>query len=118
MTMTEPAPSVEPVEYFGNWTPPPRPVAVCNGCLLEAKDIEEYVLAADDANVAGDLDQCQSCLAMPGENHMSSCPMFITPDDYVWQEEGTLNPKNGHFLCTTCYIAAGMPSSSQGWKAP
>jgi hypothetical protein len=102
-TMTsEPAPAVEPVEYFGNWTPPPRPVAVCNGCLLEAKDIEEYVVAVEEVN--GELEE--------GEREM-------TPDDFVWQEEGTLNPKNGHFLCTTCYIKAGMPSApGRGWKAP
>jgi len=102
-TMTsEPAPAVEPVEYFGNWTPPPRPVAVCNGCLFEAKDIEEYVAAAEEINA--ELGE--------GEREM-------TPDDYVWQEEGTLNPKNGHFLCTACYIKAGMPSApGPGWVAP
>jgi hypothetical protein len=30
----------------------------------------------------------------------------------VREEEGTYNPANGHFLCTHCYIAAGMPSLS------
>jgi hypothetical protein len=94
-------PVVEPVEYFGNWRPEPRPTAVCNGCLLEAVDIEEYVLAATQVNA--ELE--------PGEREM-------TPDDYVWQEEGTLNRENGHFLCTRCYIAAGMPSSERGWVAP
>lgn len=42
----------------------------------------------------------------------------ITPDQYVWDEEGTLNRENGHFLCTTCYINAGMPSSPRGREAP
>ncbi len=42
----------------------------------------------------------------------------ITPDEYVWKEEGTLNPDNGHFLCDSCYIRAGMPSGSDGWIAP
>lgn len=37
---------------------------------------------------------------------------------YVLQEEGTLNPLNNHFLCDSCYIAAGMPSSPSGWKCP
>jgi hypothetical protein len=37
---------------------------------------------------------------------------------YVLQEEGTYNPENGHFLCDTCYIAAGMPSAPGGWVCP
>lgn len=41
-----------------------------------------------------------------------------TPSAYVQREEGTFNPCNGHFLCTKCYIAAGMPTSPQGWKCP
>lgn len=41
-----------------------------------------------------------------------------TPDQYVWEEEGTLNRENGHFLCTSCYIAVGQPSSSRGWICP
>jgi len=46
-------------------------------------------------------------------------PGFVmTPEQYVLEEEGTLNPVNGHFLCTPCYIAAGMPSSPTGWVAP
>ena len=42
----------------------------------------------------------------------------MTPDEYVRQEEGTYNPENGHFLCTACYVRAGMPSSPRGWTAP
>ena len=42
----------------------------------------------------------------------------ITPEQYVRSEEGTFNPENGHFACTTCYIGMGMPSSPRGWKAP
>jgi hypothetical protein len=41
-----------------------------------------------------------------------------TPDAYVQSEEGTYNRDNGHFLCTGCYIKAGMPSSERGWVAP
>jgi hypothetical protein len=41
----------------------------------------------------------------------------MTPDDFVWREEGTLNRETGHFLCTSCYIKAGMPSSPRGWVA-
>ena len=42
----------------------------------------------------------------------------LTPDEYVYQLEGTYNPDNGHFLCDNCYIKAGMPSSPWGWIAP
>lgn len=38
--------------------------------------------------------------------------------DYVLKEEGTLNPMNNHFLCDSCYISAGMPSSPRGWVCP
>lgn len=38
--------------------------------------------------------------------------------DYIWREEGTLNPNNGHFLCDSCYIKAGQPSSPIGWRCP
>lgn len=41
-----------------------------------------------------------------------------TDSDYVWQEEGTLNRKNGHFLCDGCYIKADMPVAPGGWVAP
>lgn len=40
------------------------------------------------------------------------------PDDYVRWNEGTFNPENGHFLCTACYIAIGMPSGPRGWRCP
>lgn len=38
--------------------------------------------------------------------------------EYVAMNEGTYNRENGHFLCDTCYIKAGMPSSPEGWKCP
>lgn len=42
----------------------------------------------------------------------------MSADDFVRAEEGTFNRENGHFLCTDCYIKAGMPSSERGWVAP
>lgn len=67
---------------------------VCQGCKLEAKNIWEYIEAATDAN--------------------------MDVNEYVRQEEGTYNQKNGHFLCTDCYITAGMPSLPypQTWVCP
>lgn len=65
---------------------------ICIGCNKTPTEIEEYVDAALEDET--------------------------TPDQYVRTEEGTYNPKNGHFLCTSCYIKAGQPSSPSGWRAP
>ncbi len=45
---------------------------------------------------------------------------FESPSDYVQNEEGTFNPENGHFACTACYIAIGMPALDwpDKWMAP
>ena len=68
---------------------------ICVGCNKHPVELEEYIEAAKDFN--------------------------ITPDQYVKEEEGTYNKLNGHFLCTPCYINAGMPSYPPGaghWVAP
>jgi hypothetical protein len=65
---------------------------ICIGCNKQPEELEEYIEAAEDHE--------------------------ISPTEYVKQEEGTYNSLNGHFLCTDCYIKAGMPSSPTGWKAP
>lgn len=64
----------------------------CNGCLQHPDQIEEYVAYGEEEG--------------------------MTPTEFVQECEGTYNPENGHFLCTSCYIASGMPSSPNGWKAP
>jgi hypothetical protein len=69
-----------------------RPDLVCIGCGKSPSELSEYTGMAE---VEG-----------------------MTPDDYCWKEEGTLNRENGHFTCTPCYIKAGMPSSPRGWTAP
>lgn len=38
--------------------------------------------------------------------------------DEAVRDDGTYNPVTGHFCCTECYIAIGMPSSPRGWRAP
>jgi hypothetical protein len=69
---------------------------VCTGCGKHPDELEEYVEAAN------------------ADNYGSP----ISADDYVRREEGTYNPENGHFLCTDCYCAAGMPSlPGRGWRA-
>lgn len=67
---------------------------VCIGCGKRPEEIEEYVEAARDEDT--------------------------TPDAYVRTEEGTFNRENGHFACTDCYIAMGMPSLPypRSWVAP
>lgn len=66
---------------------------LCNGCRKHPDEIEEYREMATDSD--------------------------MTPEEFVRLEEGTYNPDNGHFLCTECYIKAGMPSApGPGWKAP
>lgn len=69
-----------------------RPQPICTGCHRRPEDIDEYVISGEETG--------------------------LTPSEYVIKEEGTLNPVNFHFLCTTCYIRAGMPSSPYGWVAP
>jgi hypothetical protein len=76
-------------------------------------EIEERELIADPI--------CIGCGKTPdelSEYSPRSTGMDLTPDEYVWQEEGTLNPSNGHFLCDSCYIRAGMPTAPEGWIAP
>lgn len=59
-------------------------IPICVGCHKHPSEIDEYVEGAADEE--------------------------ITPDEYARTEEGTYNAENGHFLCTSCYIKAGMPS--------
>lgn len=70
---------------------------------------------------------CQGCGKYPEElacyrvaifDELGRAPTDQEVREYVLREEGTLNPANNHFLCDECYIAAGMPSSSLGWKCP
>lgn len=65
---------------------------LCVGCRKYAGELEEYI-------GMGKIEE-------------------MTPDEFVRSEEGTYNPQSGHFLCTKCYIEAGMPSSRHGWCAP
>ena len=69
-------------------------IAISTGCNKTADELPEYIEAAT-------------------ENEM-------TVEQYVREEEGTYNPANGHFLCTDCYIKAGMPSlpHPKKWIAP
>lgn len=65
---------------------------VCQGCNKSPADLKEYIDMGDEEGMSA--------------------------EEYCWSEEGTLNRSNGHFLCTGCYCAAGMPSSPRGWVCP
>jgi len=65
---------------------------MCIGCGGEPDDLLEYVKGAENEGT--------------------------TPYEYVLHNEGTLNRENGHFLCDSCYIAAGQPVDPNGWVAP
>jgi len=67
---------------------------VCIGCDRAPGNIMEYLIAARESEMG--------------------------PDEYVWNEEGTLNVENGHFACDHCYIQMGTPSGANGtrWVAP
>ena len=64
----------------------------CRGCQKSPYELSEYLDGATEAD--------------------------ITPEEYVKLEEGTYNPVTGGFLCTECYIRAGMPSLPypQTWR--
>lgn len=57
---------------------------------------------------------CVGCDRTPEE--LDEYDPFVLDDQYpsrtaaVLGEEGTLNPLNGHFWCTDCYIRVGMPT--------
>lgn len=69
-------------------------IAFCTGCNKPATEIDEYIEYASDNG--------------------------ISVQQYVEEEEGTYNQENGHFLCTDCYIEAGMPALPYParWIAP
>jgi hypothetical protein len=41
-------------------------------------------------------------------------------EKYVLEQEGTLNPQNGHFTCDRCYMNLGGPGPVNGrrWRCP
>lgn len=56
---------------------------ICLGCGKRPHELAEYAEPAAEEN--------------------------MTAAQYCREEEGTYNPVNGHFYCTTCYIEEGMP---------
>lgn len=71
---------------------------ICQGCGKDPVQLDEY----------------RDMMFEPGDPPPSDEEVL----DCAWDEEGTLNRENGHFLCNECYIKAGMPSSPTGWRCP
>ncbi len=62
--------------------------------------------------VTEEILHCAKCRKTPSELNEYQSDMTgedIQPDDYVWENEGTLNKDLGLFWCTKCYIEIGMP---------
>lgn len=103
------------------------PVSYCGYAGATQEEVDDHVLHMDRFNLhesqtSGDPRPfCIGCYQIPDqieEYQPAMTESSLSPDEYVKQEEGTYNPENGHFLCTKCYIAAGIPTSPSGWKAP
>lgn len=55
---------------------------------------------------------CICCRRKPAETpeYISAALVEdVTPDEFVWAEEGTLNHTTGYYLCTECYIEFDQP---------
>ncbi len=72
---------------------------------------------------AGEMDspRCFRCGKQPNElleYTKAAHEAGVSPDEFVRQNEGTLNDACNTFACTDCYNAIGSPSSAKGWRAP
>lgn len=68
------------------WVQKGRPILRCVRCDKRPDEISEYVTYA--------LEQT------------------LRPDDFVWENEGSLNRNTGQFACTDCYIKLGQPTGT------
>jgi hypothetical protein len=96
-----------------------------------SKDVNIYV-GPNVSEVGEVIPRCARCGLLPEQlscyTSVLEAELYEAGEDrpptvdevraYVMAEEGTYNGDNGHFLCDTCYIAVGMPSSPQGWTCP
>ena len=75
---------------------------ICVGCAKRPAELPEYDMLLEPEDLEGITDERRA------ELRKEAC----------MREEGTRNPENGHFLCNSCYIRNGQPSSSRGWICP
>lgn len=104
-----------------------RPAAEFYGITIEEARTRHQILLAQGDNPQDPI--CIGCARRPTEilNYIECAAgseegmVMVTPEAirlYVIEEEGTYNPRNGHFLCDEDYIRNGMPSSDRGWVCP
>lgn len=67
---------------MAQYKPSIHPPLICSGCDTVPSQLTEY---QEEAKAEG-----------------------ITPDEFVWRYESTVNKANGHFLCTNCYLGWGL----------
>ena len=132
-TWTEEEKWLEATITFGPKPPEEESVSLCTSCHLAAQTIlHAYGVSAtwqepDMLTPLNGLDvRCVRCGRIPvlideyrvavAEDGGTVNPLTCLA--YVVSEEGTYNMANGHFACTECYIALGMPTTKEGWKAP
>lgn len=85
----------------------------CARCHRHPSEISEYVdiVKSEDLPLRVQPDKDGSEITDP------AMILHLMVEDYIVSDEGTYDPSSGFFLCTHCYIAVGMPSSRQGWRA-
>ena len=84
-------------------------------CKKEPKDLPEYWSFAQEEY---EWDLMEGEPTAVSWKNLGDEARISQVNHYVRNNEGTYNPENGHFLCTECYVAIGMPSSPSGWKCP
>ncbi len=98
----------------------------CNQLCVRASDLMDGMSPLDVAYPHPDCPQhgereeptgpvilrCAGCKRTPAEipNYVELLEPGESADDYVREEEGTLDALSGAFLCDPCYIKAGQPS--------
>ena len=89
-------------------------------------DVHPKSTSLDHLSPAQPLPRCVGCKKNPyeiPEYSRAFTESSLNPVQFVRAEEGTFNPENGHFACTDCYIAMGMPAGTPSnpngrWVAP
>lgn len=89
-------------------------------CEYSSKQME--LTAEEQDRIADGEPYCFRC-GKPASSFIAGAMMAqddepISPAEYVRREEGTYNPDTNRFACDACYIAIGMPTAPEGWKAP
>jgi len=87
---------------------------ICVGCCKRPHQLGEYMAAVvEQEGIETDWSETD-----PFDDTSIPESIALLTREYVINEEGTYNPRNGHFLCSPCYIINGSPTEPGGWKCP